>query len=70
MPTMGSKNADFLVVFCKKRNKKLPVGVGAQGAMTWAKNPKPTLIMTSSTKKRKFETSQFLNSKLEDFPYL
>jgi len=37
-PIDGSKDADFRLVFSSKRNKKLPLGVGAQGPMTWEKN--------------------------------
>jgi len=69
-PINDSNEADFRLGFLKERNKNLPLGIEAQGPMTRAKKPKPTLIMTSPTEKLISKTFQFFKTKLEDFTHV
>ena len=60
-PMKGSKDADFVLVFYKRKKQKLPLGVGPRAWIRGPKKPKRTLIMTSPKKKFKSKNSHFLN---------
>ena len=64
-PIEGSKDADFCLFIY--RNKKLSLGVWAQGTATGLKKPKPTPLLWRHPQKAEIKNFPIYLSRLQDF---